>query len=217
MGGKIFATIKDQVYEKLKEDICAGRFQAGQRLQEVELAEELSVSRTPVREALRQLVHDGIAVEIPNKGVYVREFTLKDVQEIYNMRLLLEGYAFDLMESTLTKDGKKRLVDILQELQAAYDRRDLAEYIRCDTALHECFILLANDNMLRMVYRGIQTMIQQFRVHSLSAQGRFEESMKEHTDTVDCILADDFRRAKQTNNRHLELAKEELVRYVTSQ
>lgn len=217
MGGKIFATIKDQVYEKLKEDICAGRFQAGQRLQEVELAEELSVSRTPVREALRQLVHDGIAVEIPNKGVYVREFTLKDVQEIYNMRLLLEGYAFDLMESTLTKDGKKRLVDILQELQAAYDRRDLAEYIRWDTALHECFILLANDNMLRMVYRGIQTMIQQFRVHSLSAQGRFEESMKEHTDTVDCILADVFRRAKQTNNRHLELAKEELVRYVTSQ
>ena len=136
MGGKIFATIKDQVYEKLKEDICAGRFQAGQRLQEVELAEELSVSRTPVREALRQLVHDGIAVEIPNKGVYVREFTLKDVQEIYNMRLLLEGYAFDLMESTLTKDGKKLLVDILQELQAAYYRRDLAEYIRWDTSLH---------------------------------------------------------------------------------
>ena len=77
-------TIRNQVYQILKDDICEGRFAPGQWLQENELAERLCVSRSPIREALRQLASDGLVVEIPNKGVFVKEFTARDIEEIFD-------------------------------------------------------------------------------------------------------------------------------------
>ena len=73
------STIREQVYQILRDDICQGVYAPGTRLQEVDLAENLNVSRSPVREALRQLAADGLLLEIPNKGVYVKEFTAKDL------------------------------------------------------------------------------------------------------------------------------------------
>ena len=74
-------TMREQVYEILRDEICRGEYPPGTRLQELDLTEHLNVSRSPVREALRQLVSDGLLLEIPNKGVYVKEFTVKDIEE----------------------------------------------------------------------------------------------------------------------------------------
>ena len=91
-------TIRNQVYQILKDDICEGRFAPGQWLQENELAERLCVSRSPIREALRQLASDGLVVEIPNKGVFVKEFTARDIEEIFDLRVLLEDYAISKLQ-----------------------------------------------------------------------------------------------------------------------
>ena len=217
MAKRQFLTLKDQVYQSLKEDICSGRFEGGQRLQEIELAEELSVSRTPVREALRQLVYDGLAVEIPNKGVYAREFTKKDVEEIYDMRLLLEGYGIDHLPNTLDDEGRQAFRDALANMTEAYKSHDLAEYIRWDTALHELYIKLADNDLLNMVYERVQAMVQRFRVDSLSAENRFEESMDEHRQAMEYILAGETEKAKEINRYHLEMAKEEISRHLNLQ
>ena len=95
-------TIRNQVYQILKDDICEGRFAPGQWLQENELAERLCVSRSPIREALRQLASDGLVVEIPNKGVFVKEFTTRDIEEIFDLRVLLEDYAISKLQHHLT-------------------------------------------------------------------------------------------------------------------
>ena len=95
-------TIRNQVYQILKDDICEGRFAPGQWLQENELAERLCVSRSPIREALRQLASDGLVVEIPNKGVFVKEFTARDIEEIFDLRVLLEDYAISKLQHHLT-------------------------------------------------------------------------------------------------------------------
>ena len=106
--GKSYGTPPNQI---LKDDICEGRFAPGQWLQENELAERLCVSRSPIREALRQLASDGLVVEIPNKGVFVKEFTARDIEEIFDLRVLLEDYAISKLQHHLTTADMQQLID----------------------------------------------------------------------------------------------------------
>ena len=86
-----------------------------------ELAEQLNVSRSPVREALKQLVDEGLAIEYPNKGVFVKEFTVKDIEEIYDVRILLESYAIKNSVKTLTSKNIQELMETLQLLVKYYE------------------------------------------------------------------------------------------------
>ena len=86
-------TIKQQVYEILRDDICSGVYAPGQQIQETELSKKLEISRSPIREALRQLVSEGLAVEYPNRGVFVKTYTPKDIEDVFDLRILLESYA----------------------------------------------------------------------------------------------------------------------------
>ena len=110
------STIREQVYQILRDDICQGVYAPGTRLQEVDLAENLNVSRSPVREALRQLAADGLLLEIPNKGVYVKEFTAKDIGEIYDLRVMLESYGIFHSAGHITSARRERLLRFLAEL-----------------------------------------------------------------------------------------------------
>ena len=93
MSDQPVQTIRDQIYKIIRNSLWRGEYTPGQRLQEVELANRLHVSRSPVREALKQLVSDGLVIEIPNKGVYVKKFMVRDIDEIFDVRLMLESYA----------------------------------------------------------------------------------------------------------------------------
>ena len=95
-------TIKQQVYEILRDDICNGIYAPGQQIQEVELSKKLEISRSPIREALRQLVSEGLAVEYPNRGVFVKTYTAKDIEDVFDLRILLESYAIRRSGRNLT-------------------------------------------------------------------------------------------------------------------
>ena len=114
------STIREQVYQILRDDICQGVYAPGTRLQEVDLAENLNVSRSPVREALRQLAADGLLLEIPNKGVYVKEFTAKDIGEIYDLRVMLESYGIFHSAGHITSARRERLLQANREAARFY-------------------------------------------------------------------------------------------------
>ena len=109
--------VRDQVYQILRNEICSGKYPPGSWLQETELTEHLGVSRSPVRESLRRLVADGLLVEIPNKGVFVKEFTQRDIEEIFDMRVMLESYAIRKSRSRMTSARLEKLVDLLEKLE----------------------------------------------------------------------------------------------------
>ena len=100
-------TIKEQVYETLKQGILSGAFQPGEWLQEAKIAKSLSVSRSPVREALQQLLGDGLAVNVPNKGVYVKKITTKDMQDIFEVRMCFETIGIQKSAQNLTDEIRK--------------------------------------------------------------------------------------------------------------
>ncbi len=212
MKPKVVNTIRGQVYELLKEAICNGEFEGGQWLQEKELAEQYSVSRSPVREALRQLSADGLVVEVPNKGVFVREFTSKDIEEIFDLRVLMENYAIDKIDERLTDSICTQLKDCMRIVEEEYEKDELSSYIAADAKLHDLIIKLSGNNFLAIAYERVHIMIQQFRSFSLMDNPkRYQESIEEHRNIVKYILDNQPEKAKEINSYHLRLAMEQII------
>lgn len=212
--GHIASTIKEQVYRILKEEICSGELKPGQWLQEKELARRLSVSRSPIREALRMLASDGLVVEYPNKGVFVRTVTEHDMEEIFDMRVMMESYAILNSQIHLTEESRARLRAYIRDMVSLHAAGDLNAYIQIDNALHLLFIQLSGNNLLVQSYAKINAIVQQFRIYSLITQQRFDESVGEHSEVVEGILAGALQKAIETNHKHLLLAKDKIIDYL---
>ena len=203
---KAVRTIREQVYRILRDEICQGVYPAGYWLQEAELTEHLQVSRSPVREAMRQLVSDGLLIEIPNKGVFVKEFSERDLEEIYDLRVLLEGYAIYHTVGHLTSSRVEQLLSMLKEFEASYSTGDLEAYTKTDEKLHFSIVRFADNSLVNDVYERVRSMNQQFRVLSLMDQKRFEESMEEHRAIIQALVTGDVETASEVNRHHLDLA-----------
>ena len=205
-------TIREQVYQILRDDICRGVYAPGTRLQEVDLAENLNVSRSPVREALRQLAADGLLLEIPNKGVYVKEFTVKDIEEIYDLRVMLETYGIYHSGGHITSARRERLLRILSELEAFLEDGDLESYTATDEKLHTQIVRLADNSLVNDTYERVRSMNQQFRILSLMDSRRFRDSLDEHRQIVHSLVTGDLKRADELNRHHLELARQAILK-----
>jgi len=209
-------TMKHQIYQIIKKEICDGNYLPGQWLQEKELAEKMNVSRSPVREALKQLVDEGLAIEFPNKGVFVKEFSSKDIQEIYDVRIMLESYSIKNSVKVITSINIKKLMDILQNLAECYEKNDMSKYIEYDTQLHEYIVMLGGNSLVSDIYRRIYSQVQQFRIYSLTTTKRFDDSIIEHRKIVENLIASNWKEADRINKVHLTLAREEIIHHIES-
>ncbi len=207
----ITATIKDQVYHLIKREICERQFRPGQWLQENELAQYYNVSRSPVREALRLLASDGLVVNIPNKGVFVREFSTKDMMDIFDMRNLMESYAIRRSQDNRTTRGDKELSDLGDEIIRAHANNDLKQYLTADASLHQKIIELGGNTLICSTYERLRSMLHPFRIYSLLGNRRFDESVKEHADIVKYILQGNVEKAVEVSSFHLNQAREAVI------
>ncbi|MBE6015689.1 MAG: GntR family transcriptional regulator [Lachnospiraceae bacterium] len=201
-------TISRQVYTILKKSIVSGHYEPSQWLQEAQLSKELGVSRSPIREALKQLAADGLVKEIPNKGTFVREFSDKEMLEVYEIRGLLESYAISHLPEELSDEQKSKMENYKQRLREYYDDDDLEEYIVVDSKFHRYIIECTDNSILMELYRRVRNMNMLFRIYSLSSKARFDESIEEHTDLIDNIINGNYDEAVRINASHLSSAKE---------
>ena len=204
-------TIRDQVYQLLKDEICDGRYEPGYWLQEKELAQRLKVSRSPVREALRQLSRDGLVRDIPNKGVFVREFTIRDIEDVFDLRIMMESFALLHLRRELLREGKERLLELLGQIEKGYSAGDRKAYIGADIQFHHHLIQLCGNEFLVKAYSDVYSMIKQFCIYSLIDLARFNNSMAEHRQIVHSLLTGQGEEAEKINRLHLELTKSKLT------
>ncbi len=207
-------TISRQVYSIIKKSIVSGHYKPNHWLQEVELSKELGVSRSPIREALKQLSADGLVNEIPNKGTFVREFTEKEVLEVYEIRELLESYAIMHLPKELTKEQKDKMETYKAGFKKYYEENDLEEYIIVDSKFHRYIIECTDNSILMELYRRVRNMNMLFRIYSLSTKERFDESLDEHSGIVDNIIKGNYKDAAAINAKHLTSAKETAMQHL---
>ena len=213
-SGRVISTIKDQVYSVIKENILNQNFKPGQRLQELEIAKELNVSRSPVRSAINELVGEGLLECIPNKSVIVRRLSEKDILDAFEFRLVIEGFAVQRTIELLDDAIAARLMKFRDEFMSHATYNDVQEYIKVDTAFHEFLVSTAGNAILMDALNKVAMLINPFRVYSLSSQERFRDSIDEHTSLIDAIIRRDAARASGICSTHLRLAKDEIIKHI---
>lgn len=196
--------VRTQVSGILRQAIADTRFKPGQRLVERELIEMLGVSRTSVREALRELAAEGLVRSIPNKGVVVAGLTPREVANLYELRSALEGLAGRLFVERASDEQVK-------ELRAAYERiaADVAAKRDVLEAKDEFYAVLfagAGNDELRAVVEGLHTRVRRMRAISLAQPGRSAQTLREIRAIVRAIERRDAAAAAAACSRHVELA-----------
>lgn len=211
---KLVLTIRDQVYNIIKENILSEHYKPGEKVNEVTLAKELGVSRSPVRSAINELVGEGLLESKPHHYVRVRELTEKEILDVYELRLLLEIFAIEKAVETMDEAMSKRLTQFATYFQTCGTYDQLLSYVEIDTKFHNYLIEHAGNNLVLETFGRIGALITPFRIISLKSRDRFQESVEEHVAIISALCAKDAKTATEACRTHLTLAKNEIVRYL---
>jgi len=200
------ADLRQIVYQKIRDAIVTGLIKPGEKLSEVELADKLAVSRTPVREAIRQLTQSGLVELIPRKGAYVRKLTAEDISDFYDVRLALELLAIERLCSKTPPEELKRF----REIFSSFSSDDPMEFVRLDTEFHLRLCEAANNRFLMTIFNNLYDLLQLYRRHSVAGLP-LKSLASEHVEIIDAILERDEERAKAAMRNHLERLRDLLV------
>ncbi len=204
---RVISNIQQQVYEALKSDILYGALEPGTQLKEMELAAYYNVSRSPIREALRRLCGDGLLELKPNCGISVRVFTKKYVEDILDMRLVLEGCGMKhSCENGMTLEEKESLLslrdEIIDALQSA-DPVELAKHMEIDARLHFLFNSFNHNQVMTETWQRIMPVNVVVQRLSLKNEDRALQSQEEHLKIIGHLLEGNFEAANEMNRIHL--------------
>ncbi len=210
-------SLEERVFDTLEEEILSGELKSGAALTELALSERLGVSRTPVRGALQRLADEGLVDMLPNKGAVVVGVTERDLVDIYNIRMRLEGLAARTAAERMSDEDKKRLSDSV-DLAEFYIRKNDFEHLKeLDTEFHRIIYAATGNRMLSKMLTGMHKSIKSYRKKSLSVEGRHERSLKEHKDILRAIQMGDGEAADRLTYAHISAALDNIILSLNNQ
>ena len=180
-------TLREKILENIRDAIISGSLKAGSRVSEPELAERYGISRTPIREAFRQLESEGYLTVIPRRGAVVSEFSQKDVEEFYAIKSILEGYAARCACEKLTLKDLDKLQAINDRLADLANHNDVKTFFKIHNDFHDLFIKASDNEKLRELITSVVNRFQRLRLMSLSLPERMKISVQEHEKIIDAF------------------------------
>ncbi len=180
-------TLREKILETIRDAIISGALKPGEKVAEPELAERFGISRTPIREAFRQLESEGYLTVIPRKGAVVVSFSERDVEEFYAIKSILEGYAARRACANLTPREIEKLQTINDKLHTLAQEGDIKNFFKVHNSFHDLFVRAADNGKLTEMITGLVGRFQRLRIASLSLPGRMDLSVREHQKIVDAF------------------------------
>jgi DNA-binding GntR family transcriptional regulator len=178
-------SLSERVYDVMRDSIISGRFEPGERLIETELAEDLGVSRAPIREAFRKLANEQLVVERPRYGTYVRTFSAKDFVDIYNLLGAIESLAVRLIvRNRVSLEPLKRIVE---EMTRAADEGDLPRVVEIELRFHRELCSLADNQYLNNTFRLLSAMVGMALSLDDAAYSNMSDIASEHYPLMEAI------------------------------
>lgn len=196
--------LRDRVFNNLRDDILSGKYKVNEELKEVALGKSLGVSRTPVREALRQLELEGLVTIIPNKGAYVKGITQEDIHDIFVIRTYLEGLCAKWACRYATEEVLDSLDEIicLAEFNATRERYE--QMAELDSKFHETLYSACGSKMLRHILRDFHQYVESVRKQTLSRSERACAAIEEHKAILEAIKNRDEELAERLSTEHIK-------------
>ena len=213
---RLAAPLRQQVVDGLRQAIISGRLPPGARLTERELTEMMGVSRTVIREALRQLESEGLVAIIPNKGPVVRELTADEAKDLYSIRAVLEGFAARLFAERATPGQKAKLAKALEVVVAAYEAEDANRVLETKNRFYDILFEGAGSETLSSMLGTLHARIWRWRALGLTHPDRSRERSRESTANLEAMLvairAGDADAAERISREEANRAADEVTR-----
>lgn len=197
------SSLKQSVIERLRDSIVTGELELGHPLSERAIAEQLNVSKTPVREAIAQLRVEGLVVIYPQRGAYVFTPTDTDVVEMCELRQALEAAALRMAIERHPEATAMALQPIVERMAHAQETNNRAAYLKEDSLFHKVFFSTCGNSLMSKTYDMLVGKISALRTHLASRPGHTESSFSEHQSILQSVLERDLSGALDTLDKHI--------------
>ncbi len=205
-------SLRGRVFNRLREDILSGKYEEHEELKEVAIGEELGVSRTPVREAFRQLELEGLIQIVPNKGAYVTGITVKDVKDIYMIRSSLEGMCARLATENITREQLEELEENVYLASFHAAKGHMEQMAELDNRFHHILYEACDSKMLQKLLQDFHQYVMRVRRKTLATKERGMASNEEHQLIMEAIKDKNAAEAERLATLHMNNAYENMVK-----
>ena len=178
---------------------------------EIPLAEELGVSRTPIREAIRKLELEGFVVMVPRRGTYVANISLKDITQVFEIRSALEELAAGLAAERITEEEIETLERMLVEIGDHMENKNMESVVAADVEFHEVLYRASRNERLADIVHNLREQTYRFRSFSMNQPGRLRKTWEEHRQLVEAIASHNATQARKLARIHMEHSEQTLL------
>lgn len=199
-----YLPLRDVVFNTLRQAILKGELKPGERLMEIQLANKLGVSRTPIREAIRKLELEGLVLMIPRKGAEVAEITEKSLRDVLEVRKALEELSVELACERITKDMLKELERAADDFRRVLKSKDVTEIAQADVRFHDVIYRAADNQRLMQLLNNLGEQMYRYRVEYLKNPDVFDQLLKEHEEIICHIRKGEKEKAVKIVCEHID-------------
>ena len=199
-----YLPLRDVVFNTLREAILKGELKPGERLMELQLAAKLGVSRTPIREAIRMLEQEGLAVTIPRKGAEVAKMTEKDMEDVLQIREALDELAAKIACEQISEEQLEELVATMHEFEESTKTNNVKKIAEADVKFHDIIYQSTGNQKLVNMLNNLREQMYRYRVEYLKDENNYPTLMKEHKDIVEGLVRKNKTQVTETMHQHVK-------------
>lgn len=182
-----YLPLRDVVFNTLRQAILRGELKPGERLMEIQLANKLGVSRTPIREALRKLELEGLVNMVPRKGAEVADITEKSLRDVLEVRKALEELSVQLACEKITEEEIEELKRVAERFKDTLDDQDVTKIAEADVAFHDVIYTATDNQKLILLLNNLREQMYRYRVEYLKKEEAYPQLIAEHEELIDNI------------------------------
>lgn len=199
-----YLPLRDVVFNTLRQAILRGELKPGTRLMEIQLANKLGVSRTPIREAIRKLENEGLVLMTPRKGAEVAEITEKNMLDVLEVRKTLEELAAELACDRITEQQIEELIAAQAEFEKALKTTDVTRIAEADVVFHDIIFAATDNQRLVNLLNNLREQMYRFRIEYLKEHDQYPVLIAEHKQLIDAISNGQKDVARETIGKHID-------------
>ncbi|PXV90260.1 GntR family transcriptional regulator [Lachnotalea glycerini] len=199
-----YLPLRDVVFNTLRQAILKGELLPGERLMEIQLAQRLGVSRTPIREAIRKLELEGLVTMVPRKGAEVAKITEKSLRDVLEVRKALEELAMQIACDKVTDSEIKDLEIALEEFKKAINSKELTSIAEADVNFHDVIYNATNNEKLILILNNLREQMYRYRIEYIKDYSSHGRLIKEHETMIECLKNHDKEKATIAIYNHID-------------
>lgn len=209
-----FLPLRDVVFNTLRKAILTGELKPGEHLMEIHLANQLGVSRTPIREAIRKLELEGLVIMIPRRGALVAQITEKDLKDVLEVRRALDALCAELACERITQEEKQQLKAACEEFEKATGTGDATTIAAADVKLHEIIIEATGNQRLIQMIKNLSDQMYRYRFEYIKEKDQHNNLIKEHRMIYESIINNNKEQAAKAAKVHIDNQEKSIIRQI---